>query len=260
VIKMRHVLFMAMLWGEAMNIEAGIAKESVYLLEFGFKWNGKDLFVGRSPIYGSEQPMDDMHPDSDPRPDEVFRCTSFPIRYPEALQENNPWVWLRFDPEISIQQGILNIHIRLVSSPESLASWFENGVDIPSAEYGEWTQRLAGPPPKKLNFEFKKRPRTFKDSGNVITETGLGTFTLDSNIPIDIETELTAMEADEERYEIVFPGLVFSWERRGNHTPLVWLKGGPARVVDSTDTNTIPVSGHPSRSKPSFWKFWKKSD
>lgn len=252
-----------------MDGNAGAPKDPVYLLEFGFKWNGQALHAGRGPLYGTEAPLDDMHPGSEPRRTEVYDLSPFPIRYPELLQADNAPISLEFEPSQPIQKGTMNIRIGWVSSSEALGLWFEKGVGISRADIGEWAEKLAGPKPETMEFEIRKRTRTFKETGAVMEESSLGRYKLAPGLPTEVSLEIPELQASEERYEIVFPDYRFSWERRKSQSPLEWLKGGPAPTSSATQMNgTDPVEAksgpdkppQSKTSKPPFWQFWKKGE
>jgi hypothetical protein len=255
--------FLVMLMGVVMDGTAGAAKDSVYLLEFGFKWNGQALHAGRGPLYGTEAPMDDRHPGSEPKGTEVYDLSPFPIRYPKQLQATQPSFSIGFEPAQPIQKGTLHIGVRLVSSPGALEQWLKNGVRDSKDDLAEWTPRLAGPKPKTIEFEIRKRSRTFKDSGAVMEESSLGRYKLAPGSPTDIALEIPDLQASEERYEIVFPDYGFSWERRKSQSPLQWLKGGPVPAPGAAPAGAKPGPENTPKakaSKPPFWQFWKRGE
>jgi hypothetical protein len=247
--------------GVVMDGIAGAPKDSVYLLELAFKWNGQVLHAGRGPLYGFEVPSDDMHPGSEPRLPEVYDLSPFPVRYPALLQAARPSFSIHFQPAQPIEKGTLHIDIRLVSSPEALGLWIKNGVGRTEDDLGEWTRRLAGPMPKTMEFEIRERSRSFKEEGTAMEDSSLGRYKLVPGQPTDIILEIPALRASEERYEIVFPDFGFSWERRKSQLPLNWLKGGPAPIA--APAGAKPGADIPPKaksSKPPFWQFWKRGE
>lgn len=261
--RLKTFLFMATIMGGLMHVEAGIAKDSVYLLEFGFKWNGQVLHAGRGLLYGTEAPLDDMHYSSEPRLPEVYNLSPFPIRFPNLLQVSQSSFSIHFEPAQPIQKGILDVDIRLVSSPEALNLWLKNGVRGANDELAEWIKQLAGPKPKSMEFEIRKRSRIFKNSGAVMEAASLGRYKLVPGIPMEFALEIPELQADEEQYEIVFSEFGFSWERRESKSPLEWLKGGPVPVPGTVPTGSQTSLGNPPKaksSKPPFWQIWKRGE
>jgi hypothetical protein len=249
--------------GVVMDGIAGTPKDSVYLLEFEFKWNGQALHAGRGPLYGKEKPLIDRQPDSVSRGIEVYDLSPFPIRYPEQLQGDKPGFLINFEPPLPIQGGKLNIELRLVSTPVALKNWLKNGVKDFKDDIGVWAERLAGPQPASIEFEIRKRSRIFKDSGILMEESSLGRYKLVPVMPTVIVLEIPAMQASDERYEIVFPSYSFSWERTQSRLPLNWLKGGPAPIVGTVPNRANPDAINPPKPKPSkppFWQFWKRGE
>lgn len=252
-----------------MDGNAGAPKDSVYLLEFGFKWNGQALHAGRGPLYGAEAPMMDRQAGSGSVNIEVYDLSPFPIRYPKLLQASRPSFSIDFEPAQPIQKGTLNIDIRLASSPEALGLWLKNGVRDSEDNLAEWTGQLAGPKPKTIEFEIRKRSRTFKDGGAVMEESSLGHYQLAPGAPTEIALEIPEMQSHEERYEILFPDYGFSWERTKSRLPLKWLKGGPVPAPGAAHLpGTAPVKAESGPEKPPeaksskrpFWQFWKKGE
>ena len=94
-------------------------------------------------------------------------------------------------------------------------------------------------------------------------ESSLGRYKLVPGSPTEITLEMAEMQAQEERYEILFPEFGFSWERTKSRLPLNWLKGGPAPLPGTGPVGEKSGSENPPKPKPSkppFWQFWKKGE
>ncbi|MEO6094822.1 MAG: hypothetical protein ABIW76_03745 [Fibrobacteria bacterium] len=251
------VLAFGTLIGALMNGEAGTARDSVYLLEFEFKWNGETLSAGRMPVYGKEVPMVDRPAgDFGSAGDEVVRLSPFPIRFPQAIQDVKPTLGIGLYPRLPSARGVLKIGIRLVASREALRNWAKDGVAGNDPEE-EWAKSLEGPNPGTLAFEIRKRGIVHKDPRTRNEFSELGRFAVALGKPVEAEFPLTELAVDEERYEIRFPEFGFEWERKRSYLPLKWLKGKPEeRAVVPASQSGSGESGKQAPVKRPFWKFW----
>ena len=251
-----------------MNGEAGTTRDSAYLLEFEFKWNGETLSAGRAPVYGQEVPMADRPAgDSGSGGEEVFRLSPFPIRFPHAIQADKATLGIGLSPRLPVAKGVLQIGVRLVASRDALQSWVKDGVAGSDTEE-EWAKSLTGPNPGALAFEIRKRNIVHGDAKARNEFSSLGRFAVAVDKPAEAELSLPDLTADEERYEILFPEFGFAWERKSFHLPLKWLKGKPEERAASPDSGTGSATGSgqeaekpvkqekPAAAKRPFWKFW----